>query len=123
MGYEIVRSPAASYWNLSNLKRRNEIASLATLSHIAHIRRGFQSVSNKLSNTSRNNGRRGGRKCIHHSVACIIGSFGEVSEAEGIGVDAILFSLMTLATQWLRPRYNARMQLLEAQISNVAVSH
>jgi putative transposase len=31
-------------------------------------------------------------------------------------VDSILFSLMTLATQWLRPRYNTRLRLLEAQI-------
>ena len=31
-------------------------------------------------------------------------------------MDAILFSLMALATQWLRPRYNVRIQLLEAQI-------
>ena len=31
-------------------------------------------------------------------------------------MDAILYSIMTLATQWMRPRYNARMQLLEAQI-------
>lgn len=31
-------------------------------------------------------------------------------------MEAILFSLMTLAAQWLRPRYNVRMQLLEAQI-------
>ena len=31
-------------------------------------------------------------------------------------MDAILYSLITLATQWTRPRYNARMQLLEAQI-------
>jgi len=31
-------------------------------------------------------------------------------------VDGIFISLMTLATQWLRPRYNTRRQLLEAQI-------
>lgn len=31
-------------------------------------------------------------------------------------MDAIIFSLVTLMTQWLRPRYNARLRLLEAQI-------
>ena len=31
-------------------------------------------------------------------------------------MEAMLFSLVTLATQWLRPRYNARLRLLEAQI-------
>ena len=31
-------------------------------------------------------------------------------------MDAVLYSILTLATQWMRPRYNARMQLLEAQI-------
>ena len=31
-------------------------------------------------------------------------------------MDAILYSLMTVMTQWMRPRYNARIQLLEAQI-------
>ena len=31
-------------------------------------------------------------------------------------MDAMLFSLVTLLAQWLRPRYNARMRLLEAQI-------
>jgi len=31
-------------------------------------------------------------------------------------MDAVLFSLVTLATQWLRPRYNVRLRLLEAQI-------
>ena len=31
-------------------------------------------------------------------------------------MDAIFHSLIILATQWMRPRYNARMQLLEAQI-------
>jgi len=36
--------------------------------------------------------------------------------AEGFGMNAVLFSLMTLVKQWLRPRYNARMQLLEVQI-------
>ena len=31
-------------------------------------------------------------------------------------MQTILFSLVTLATQWLRPRYNVRLRLLEAQI-------
>ena len=31
-------------------------------------------------------------------------------------MDAILYSLATLATQWLRPRYNVRLRLLEVQI-------
>jgi len=31
-------------------------------------------------------------------------------------VDTILFSVLTVLTQWLRPRYNARLRLLEAQI-------
>ena len=31
-------------------------------------------------------------------------------------MDNILFSLITLLSQWLRPRYNARLRLLEAQI-------
>lgn len=31
-------------------------------------------------------------------------------------MDAILYSLVTLATQWLRPRYNTRLRILEAQI-------
>ena len=30
-------------------------------------------------------------------------------------MDTILFSLVTVLTQWLRPRYNARLRLLEAQ--------
>ena len=43
-------------------------------------------------------------------------TFGRVSGAEGSGVNAVLCSLMTVAMQWMRPRYNASMQLLEAQI-------
>ena len=31
-------------------------------------------------------------------------------------MNAILYSVLILLTQWMRPRYNARMQLLEAQI-------
>lgn len=31
-------------------------------------------------------------------------------------MDAIFFALVTLLTQWLRPRYNVRLRLLEAQI-------
>ena len=31
-------------------------------------------------------------------------------------MDAIFFALMTLVTQWVRPRYNGNMRLLEAQV-------
>jgi len=49
-------------------------------------------------------------------MACILGPFGPEPRTEGIAVDTMLFSLVTLLSQWLRPRYNARMRLLEAQI-------
>ena len=31
-------------------------------------------------------------------------------------MDRLFFSLLTLALQWFRPRYNAHLQLLQAQI-------
>lgn len=31
-------------------------------------------------------------------------------------MDRVVYSLFALAAQWLRPRYNAKLQLLEAQI-------
>ena len=31
-------------------------------------------------------------------------------------MDRLFFSLLTLALQWFRPRYNAQLQLLQAQI-------
>ena len=36
-------------------------------------------------------------------------------------MNGLIFSLMELMTQWLRPRYNARIQLLEAQIRMLRV--
>ena len=69
-----------------------------------------------LRKNSKISWRLGVRKCIHCQTPCIIGPFSDISEREGIAVDAILYSLMTVMTQWMRPRYNARIQLLEAQI-------
>jgi len=58
----------------------------------------------------------GVRKSSRRVVPCVFSPSGSPSAAEGQRMDRLFFSLLTLALQWFRPRYNAQLQLLQAQI-------
>ena len=42
-------------------------------------------------------------------------ALGWLGAAEGITMEDLFFLLLTLVLQWFRPRYNAHLQLLQAQ--------
>lgn len=49
-------------------------------------------------------------------IPFVFAPLGWSGAAEGIGIDHLFFSLLTLVLQWFRPRYNVHLQLLQAQI-------
>jgi len=49
-------------------------------------------------------------------ISFVFAPLGWPGAKEGIGMDHLFFSLLTLVLQWFRPRYNVHLQLLQAQI-------
>ena len=50
------------------------------------------------------------------SIAPVYGPLGVNLETEGCGMNRLLFVVIALIGRWCKPRYNAHLQILEAQI-------
>jgi hypothetical protein len=58
----------------------------------------------------------GGRIYRRRGIASVFEPSGRFGSTEGYGTDRLFFSLLALALQWFRPRYNAQLQLMAPQI-------